>query len=155
MIIKNEINDPIIREAIKRVMAILETERLYQEINNTHFFGLEDFVPEVCSNRFSLAVNSYVYTLHHQLEITVKPWTPFNRFTKAIAYTDYENNTVYINTRKSFGVHDRVNTIAHEGVFHGLGFGHEGNYATKFNMSSVPYLGGLIFERLSREIYGN
>lgn len=154
MRIKVEMDDDIVKLAALRVMAILETDRLYQEIANTHFFGLEDLMPESCSLDLSQEIADHILVSHHGVSVTVKPWTPFNRWTKAIAYADYANRTIYINTRKTFGVHDRVNTIAHESI-HCLGFSHVGNYANNFNESTVPYRTGDIFEKLSREIYGN
>ena len=156
MIIKNEINDPIIREAIKRVMAIVQTERFHQEIKQSDFFGLKSLMPGHYDKSLSIWIAyDLIHSFSLDFEFTIKPIKPVNPWSKMVA-TTFENdpNSLYINIRKSFSVHERVNTITHE-VTHLFNYGHIGNSATQFNLSSVPYKTGEIAEKLSKEIYGN
>ena len=156
MILKNEINDPIIREAIKRVMAIVQTDRFYQEISEADFFGINSLLPGHYGNQLSIWIaDDLKHSFSLDFTFTIKPIKPVNPWSKMVA-TTFENdpNSLYINIRKSFSIHERVNTISHE-ISHLFNYGHIGNSSTQFNLSSVPYKVGEIAEKLSREIYGN
>lgn len=82
--------------------------------------------------------------------IYLRQYKPFNPFTKAIAYAELPN--IYFNSRKNFGFIERVETIAHESL-HLMGYSHKGNYKTKYNEGTVPYLIANVFKNYVSEIY--
>jgi hypothetical protein len=81
------------------------------------------------------------------MEITIRPWFPFNRFTSAIATTFADKpNQIFINMRKAgaFNHLDYANTLAHE-FSHLVGHSHGSNHFTSDKIYSIPYaLGALV-----------
>ena len=100
-------------------------------------------------------LNSYdvAYTIEFGLlkkQIEIRPYKSVNPWSKAIAYA--KDDKIFINTRKKFGVLDRVETIFHESM-HLIGFSHDGNFVTDYNLKTVPYLAANIFANYIKEIY--
>lgn len=87
-----------------------------------------------------------------KLKIPIVGYKTVNPWSKAIGYA--KNGTIFINERKSFGVLDRAETILHE-TLHLIGFSHNGNRVTNYNLQSVPYLASNIFVNYLKEIYPN
>lgn len=155
MKIYNETSDPNIREAIKRFLAIIETERFYQELSDVDYFGLNKFMPDHLANVLAKEISQDLkHSFSLDFNFTIKEIRPANPWSKMIA-TTFENdpNSLYINSRKTFSTNSRVNTICHECI-HLFYYKHAGNSATAFNLTTVPYLAGEVAERLANEIYG-
>jgi len=73
----------------------------------------------------------------------VMPYKTWNPYSKVIGYA--EKNIIYVNTRKlHLPLKDRVENFMHESL-HSLGFGHDGNRVTDFNLKTVPYKCAAIF----------
>lgn len=85
------------------------------------------------------------------LEVTIKSYKPMWRWSKAIAYADYKTSTIYFNAYKDMSVVDRVETIFHESL-HLIGFSHNGNYVTAYNLLSVPYKCSSLFVKYLKSI---
>lgn len=76
---------------------------------------------------------------------------PKNPFTKMIAHAELPN--IYFNSYKQMHWIERVETICHE-VMHLLGYSHDGNFATEYNLKTVPYLVAEMFKEYVSELYG-
>jgi hypothetical protein len=84
------------------------------------------------------------------IEILIREYKPLWRWSKAIGYAtfDKEKNlgTVFVNTYKiDLPLYERVNNLMHESL-HMLGYSHKGNSKTTYNLKTVPYKVGAIFE---------
>lgn len=111
----------------------------------TQFNFTEDNYIEVYENIISASVflpDRYV---------VVETYRPWNRFTKAIAYAS--KGTIFVNEYKinSLELADYVGNFAHEFI-HTIGYSHEGNRVTQFNLSTVPYVIGGLAEAWARAL---
>ena len=76
----------------------------------------------------------------------VKVKTYYKRFSKAIAYTYYGNDEIYLNLKNNpRDMSEMINTITHESM-HLLGYGH-GSNSPLGKENSVPYKLGSIAEK--------
>jgi len=133
--IKNEVNHPSINQAAMLFM------RHYGE---TEFL---DIVKNV--NSFNHTRDSGKDVAFHLedavLEVTIKGYRTINPWSKVVAYA--QGSTIFINTRTmNVSVVDRCETIMHE-CLHLLGYSHDGNRVTKYNLDTVPYKVGMMFGR--------
>jgi hypothetical protein len=138
------IDEPIIRASAgmtmahcfdKKLMTLLASVTRY---NHTHLDSME-----VSQTLYAHAVN---------LEITVEGYKSVNPWSKAIGHA--KGTTIYVNTRKLYDldVYERCGNFYHE-FCHLAGFEHKGNSATKYNLETVPYKAGKIFENYLRSEY--
>lgn len=79
----------------------------------------------------------------------VTEYSPWNRWTRAIAYA--KNGTIFINKYKlpQLEIADYVGNFAHE-TMHLLGYTHRGNYVNDYNLKTVPYIVGALAEAWCR-----
>jgi hypothetical protein len=106
-----------------------------------YYFNHTSDTPEIVKHRIK---SSYK-------QIGVEEYAPLWRFTKANAHA--KGNTIFINKYKfnSFHVDDFVRILAHESM-HVLGYGHQGNKVTQYNLKTVPYAIGTMAEAWARGI---
>jgi hypothetical protein len=83
--------------------------------------------------------------------VIVETYRPWNRFTKAIAYAS--KGTIYVNEYKLkyLELADYVGNFAHE-FTHTIGYSHNGNKVTQFNLGTVPYVIGGLAESWARAL---
>jgi len=135
MRILNLTNDDTIQKACYLLIRHCTDDEFLRMIGNMPFFNHTDMTP--------LQVSHEMEALQ-DLRVVISPWKPFWIWTKAIARADYKNSIIHVNMRINGSVQDRVETLMHEAL-HLIGFVHDGNYISQYNLSSVPYLGATIF----------
>jgi len=145
MKIKVEMADETIYKATKLVIKHCQDREFLrriesQEQNFNHTLLNPKQVMEQLFNSSNMAV------------MAIRPYKSINPFSKAIGYA--EDNIIYVNTRRlDLPLYDRIQNIYHE-FCHVSGFTHKGNFATKYNMDTVPYKASKIFADYVKEIYG-
>lgn len=151
MIFTISFNNKKIEEAASLANTFLMTVKLVDLQKITPF----TYLPEVPEEDHTSAVFSTIKSLQYfKREIEIAPWSPWNRWTRAIA-TTFGDGVVHINIRKidQFEAHDYVNTLVHE-TCHNLGFSHgagpTANFVTKEKLKSVPFALGSLAEAWSR-----
>lgn len=110
------------------------------------YYNNSEFLEIVGANTFNLADPKEVTTRLYftTANFTVRPYTTWNPWSNVIGH--YANNVCFLNTRKlNRPLEDVVETIFHELLGHGLGYRHEGNRVTSFNLGTWPYKGASLF----------
>jgi hypothetical protein len=137
-----EINDNTIRMAAIAVRNHYQDEAFLSKIRSVDSYNLTYYSPEM--------VSLVLRSSPAKLDITIKSYKSINPFSRVIAYAD--GNIIFVNERKlNLPFLDRVENIYHE-MTHMIGFKHAGNYVTKFNLGTVPYLASNIFKNYIKEI---
>lgn len=123
---------------------IIEAVRLFEK-----YWDEYDFIASIANHGEFNECDLHGYRLGNailqrfsDLEFTVTTYRPWNPWSKAIAYAS--GKTIYFNTRKSFPLMDRVETIWHE-CSHLAGFKHRGNQNNEWNRGTLPYFGAGLF----------
>lgn len=99
----------------------------------------------------SKEVAEKIWREFNKLNVNVVPYKTVNPWSKVIGYA--KGNTIYVNTRKSdLSLLDRIENIFHEAT-HLIGFSHDGNRVTNYNLKTVPYLSANIFKNFIKEEY--
>jgi hypothetical protein len=90
-----------------------------------------------------------LYNASKNIHLTIEGYKSFNPWSKAIGYA--KDRTIYINLRKLYDLdmYERAGNFYHE-FCHIVGFQHKGNSVTKYNLETVPYKAGKIFENYLR-----
>jgi len=128
-----------IHEAAALVEKHFKDTQFLLNISSEVFFNTKDSGHIVASkiNQSDLTMNIVPYK-------TKLPWS------KAIGYAS--GNTIYVNIRKlDLPLRDRCNNFIHE-LCHLLGYSHKGNYVTEYNLNTVPYKIGSLFEEYLESI---
>jgi hypothetical protein len=105
-----------------------------------------DFLESVAYNKYNMADAQEVSTRLYMTTAVFKVmgYKTFNPWSRVLGY--YENNICYLNTRKlPRTLEDLTETIFHELLGHGLGYSHQGNRVTAFNLQTWPYKGAALF----------
>jgi hypothetical protein len=94
-------------------------------------------------------VAEWLYKKAPETDITIEGYRSLNPWSKAIGYA--KGNTIYVNLRKLYDLdmYERAGNFYHE-YCHLVGFKHDGNSVTKYNLETVPYKAGKIFENYLR-----
>lgn len=114
-------------------------------------------------------VSRFNYTSHNgrdvaialknaNIDIYVKTYRPWNPWTKAIGHATYDRKAkvgiIHCNVYKlDLPLLKRVNNFMHEPL-HMLGYGHKGNTKNEFNLGTVPYKVGQMFEDFVKKELG-
>jgi predicted metallopeptidase len=122
-----QMEDVVIEEAARLVAfhygdyKFLEKLRTMGRFNHTNHTG-HDVAKALQNNR---------------LEIIIRPYKTFSPWSKVIGYA--KGNVIFVNTRKlDLPLRDRVENLMHEAL-HLLGYQHNGNRVTPYNLGTVPY----------------
>lgn len=110
------------------------------------YYSDQDFLDSVSISKFNMADAKEVSTRLYMTtaKFTVKSYTTWNPWSNVIGH--YANNVCYLNTRKlNRPLEDVVETIFHELLGHGLGYSHQGNRVTAYNLQTWPYKGASLF----------
>lgn len=142
MKIKVEMADPIIAHAARLVIIHCTDKDFISMVANHPKYNHTDLTP--------LQVSQELLKLD-DLTVTIRPWKPLWAWSKAIARADYNNAVIEFNVRKTGTLQDRVETIFHE-CAHLVGFTHDGNYVTPYNLFTVPYYASALFVRHLKNI---
>ena len=137
-----KIDDTVIRAAAKLMEIHCRDKTFMQKIAT---------VPKFNHTKISsVEVSQTLYVHSLDVEVIVKPYQTFNPFSKVIGYA--KGSTIYVNTRKiqDLDVYERCGNFYHE-FCHLAGFSHEGNRVTPYNLETVPYKVGQIFEEYLKE----
>lgn len=143
MKIYNESGDENVRKACMMLMKHSQDIQFLKRIQNVTKFNHTLMEPNY--------VASVLFTYSEVCEITVKNYKTVNPWSRVLGYA--EGNTIYINERKTLNAIERAGNLYHE-FCHLAGFNHDGNRPTKYNLLTVPYLCGNMFEKYLKEIYG-
>jgi len=143
MQIKVMVNDENIRKAAMIVMKHYNDRAFAGLIINVQKFNHTEHSP--------VQVALVVEKVMDSLEVEIYSYKSINPWSKAVAYAD--GNKIYFNSRKSASYIERAGTIMHE-CLHLVGYQHDGNYVTKYNLLTVPYKIQMLFERYIQGIYG-
>jgi len=125
-------------ETIKRAAEIIK--------NHQHDFG---FHARLCGVKIFNHTNNdgkevSLKILVSEKVITIKPYTTWNPFSKAIGYAS--KDVIYCNTRKfDLLLEERIENLFHEAM-HCIGYAHKGNYVNDYNLETVPYKGARMFK---------
>jgi hypothetical protein len=115
-----------------------------------------DFLASVVSYNHttlsSLEVSQKLYAHAVNIDITIEGYKSVNPWSKVIGHA--KGATIYLNTRKlrDLDIYERCGNFYHE-FCHLAGFEHKGNSVTKYNLETVPYKAGKIFENYLRSEY--
>lgn len=106
------------------------------------------------TNLSSREVADTLFNAAYSIDIEVRGYRTFNPWSKVIGYA--EGKTIYVNLRKlqDLDIYERANNFYHE-FCHLAGFSHDGNRVTPYNLGSVPYKAGQIFEDYLRELHAS
>lgn len=106
----------------------------------------------VLKERFNMAgTEEIVRRLKVPKTFYVKSYTVWNPFSRVIGH--FDGDTCYLNTRKmERPLQDIVETIFHECLGHGIGFSHNGNYVTQYNLKTWPFKGANMFVKYCKSI---
>jgi len=138
----SQINDPVICRASKIVL---------DHYGDYSFLDMIASVPKFNHTEMSSLEVSLQLLKMNDLNVTIRPWKPAWMWSKAIARADYKNALIEFNVRKTGTLQDRVETIWHE-CAHLVGFTHNGNNVTQYNLNTVPYLGASLFVKYLKKI---
>lgn len=136
------INDPIIAQAVR---VVLDHSCDYT------FLDMIASVPKFNHTEMTSKEVSQQLLKMDDLSVSIRPWKPAWMWSKAIARADYKNAIIEFNVRKTGTLQDRVETIWHE-CAHLVGFTHDGNRVTQYNLNTVPYLGASLFIKYLKKI---
>jgi len=143
MKIKVMVNDENIRKAAMIVMKHYNDRAFAGLIFNVEKFNHTEHSP--------VQVALVVEKVMDSLEVEIHSYRSLNPFSKVVAHA--KDNKIFFNARKSASYVDRAGTIMHE-CLHLVGYQHDGNYVTKYNLQTVPYKVQMLFERYIQGIYG-
>lgn len=142
MNIKVELSDPIISQAARIVISHHKDPEFLDLIANVAKYNHTSMTSVQVSNEMAKL---------NDLNITIKPWRPLWWRSNAIARASYKDAVIEFNVYKIGSLQDRVETILHEAT-HLIGFTHDGNYVTPYNLGTVPYLASAIFIKYLKKI---
>lgn len=115
----------------KSFAKLLDTKTLAEQFFETELHVILSQSKFTYTDKTPEQVFNHIASNHHEMNATVRPWKPFNRWTSAIA-TTFKNKPgeIYINVRKinQRSVADYVATLVHEALHLApLGYGHGSN----------------------------
>jgi hypothetical protein len=131
------VDDPTIRAAAKLIEDHCRDRKFMQSVADVKKFNHTSLSP------VEVAQGLYVYS--YDMEIIIEGYKSALPWSKAIGHA--KGNTVFINTRKlnALDLYERCGNIYHE-FCHLAGFSHDGNRVTPYNLETVPYKVGKLFE---------
>jgi hypothetical protein len=93
-----------------------------------------------------------LFNASYSIDIDIRGYRTWNPWSKVIGYA--EGNTIFVNMRKlqDLDVYERAGNFYHE-FCHLAGFSHDGNRVTPYNLNTVPYRAGQIFEDYLRSLH--
>lgn len=138
-----KVDDPILRASARLMEEHCRDRAFMKKIAEVKHYNHTSLSPVEIAQ--ALYVHSYDMTIIVEGYKSVNPWS------KAIGYA--QDNEIYVNLRKiqDLDIYERCGNFYHE-FCHLAGFKHDGNRVTPYNLGSVPYKVGQIFEDYLREL---
>jgi len=142
MKVKVNVDDPIIRASARLLEDHCQDRAFMKKIAEVKQYNHTSLSP--------VEVAQGLYLDAHYAEITIEGYKSFLPWSKSIGHA--EGTTIFINLRKTkLDVYQRAGNLYHE-FSHLAGFSHDGNKVTPYNLGSVPYKAGQIFEDYLRDL---
>jgi hypothetical protein len=140
------IDDTVIRASATLMSRHFRDEKFLDKIAEVKKFNHTTLSP--------IEVANTLHNMAYGIEIDIRGYRTFNPWSKVIGYA--EGNTIFVNLRKLYDldIYERCGNFYHE-FCHLAGFTHDGNRVTPYNLETVPYKAGAIFENYLRELHNS
>lgn len=137
------VDDPILRASARLLEDHCQDRAFMKKIAEVKQYNHTSLSP--------VEVAQGLYLDAHYAQLTIEGYKSVNPWSKAIGHA--EGSTIYVNLRKlkHLDIYERCGNFYHE-FCHLAGFSHDGNKVTPYNLGSVPYKVGKIFEDYLREL---
>ena len=137
------IDDSVIRASAKLVEDHCMDKKFMQSIADVKKFNHTSLSP--------VEVAQALYVHSYKTEIIIEGYKSSLPWSKSLGHA--KGNTIFINTRKleALDLYERCGNLYHE-FCHLAGFSHDGNRVTPYNLGTVPYKAGQLFEDYIKEI---